>query len=248
MNIQMTSVSISKRLQTIARYCPEGARVADIGSDHALLASYLLVKGIASFVIAGELNEGPFQAAKKQIHTLQVKDRASVRKGNGLAVLQPGEADVICIAGMGGQLIVSILEAGKDKLEGVQRLILQPNVGEEAVRLWMIENGWQLIAESILQEDGVIYEILVAERGNPTLPYEGKDRTQQELLRIGPFLWVEKSEVLQAKWLHEHEKWQKIIVQLKRSDKPEAAERIKEIEAEVKWIDEVIACLRTDKQ
>ncbi|MFI8715092.1 tRNA (adenine(22)-N(1))-methyltransferase TrmK [Brevibacillus brevis] len=244
----MTSVSISKRLQTIARYCPEGARVADIGSDHALLASYLLVKGIASFVIAGELNEGPFQAAKKQIHTLQVKDRASVRKGNGLAVLQPGEADVICIAGMGGQLIVSILEAGKDKLEGVQRLILQPNVGEEAVRLWMIENGWQLIAESILQEDGVIYEILVAERGNPTLPYEGKDRTQQELLRIGPFLWVEKSEVLQAKWLHEHEKWQKIIVQLKRSDKPEAAERIKEIEAEVKWIDEVIACLRTDKQ
>ncbi len=248
MNIQMTSVSISKRLQTIARYCPEGARVADIGSDHALLASYLLVKGIASFVIAGELNEGPFQAAKKQIHTLQVKDRASVRKGNGLAVLQPGEADVICIAGMGGQLIVSILDAGKDKLEGVQRLILQPNVGEEAVRLWMIENGWQLIAESILQEDGVIYEILVAERGNPTLPYEGKDRTQQELLRIGPFLWVEKSEVLQAKWLHEHEKWQKIIVQLKRSDKPEAAERIKEIEAEVKWIDEVIACLRTDKQ
>ncbi|WP_188067843.1 tRNA (adenine(22)-N(1))-methyltransferase [Brevibacillus brevis] len=244
----MTSVSISKRLQTIARYCPEGARVADIGSDHALLASYLLVKGIASFVIAGELNEGPFQAAKKQIHTLQVKDRASVRKGNGLAVLQPGEADVICIAGMGGQLIVSILDAGKDKLEGVQRLILQPNVGEEAVRLWMIENGWQLIAESILQEDGVIYEILVAERGNPTLPYEGKDRTQQELLRIGPFLWVEKSEVLQAKWLHEHEKWQKIIVQLKRSDKPEAAERIKEIEAEVKWIDEVIACLRTDKQ
>ncbi|WJQ83670.1 tRNA (adenine(22)-N(1))-methyltransferase [Brevibacillus brevis] len=244
----MTSVSISKRLQTIARYCPEGARVADIGSDHALLASYLLVKGIASFVIAGELNEGPFQAAKKQIHTLQVKDRASVRKGNGLAVLQPGEADVICIAGMGGQLIVSILEAGKDKLEGVQRLILQPNVGEEAVRLWMIENGWQLIAESILQEDGVIYEILVAERGNPTLPYEGKDRTQQELMRIGPFLWVEKSEVLQAKWLDEHEKWQKIIVQLKRSDKPEAAERIKEIEAEVKWIDEVIACLRTDKQ
>ncbi|MFA4136910.1 MULTISPECIES: tRNA (adenine(22)-N(1))-methyltransferase TrmK [unclassified Brevibacillus] len=244
----MTSVSISKRLQTIARYCPEGARVADIGSDHALLASYLLVKGIASFVIAGELNEGPFQAAKKQIHTLQVKDRASVRKGNGLAVLQPGEADVICIAGMGGQLIVSILEAGKDKLEGVQRLILQPNVGEEAVRLWMIENGWQLIAESILQEDGVIYEILVAERGNPTLPYEGKDRTQQELLRMGPFLWVEKSEVLQEKWLHEHEKWQKIIVQLKRSDKPEAAERIKEIEAEVKWIDEVIACLRTDKQ
>ncbi|MGZ0052902.1 tRNA (adenine(22)-N(1))-methyltransferase [Brevibacillus gelatini] len=244
----MTSLTISKRLQTIARYCPEGARVADIGSDHALLASYLLVKGIASFVIAGELNEGPYQAAKKQIHTLQAKDRASVRKGNGLAVLEPGEADVVCIAGMGGQLIVTILEEGKSKLEGVQRLILQPNVGEEAVRRWLLNQGWQLIAETILKEDGIIYEILVAERGVPTVPYENKDRPQEDLLRIGPFLWEEKSAVLLEKWSNEAEKWQKVLGQLQRSDKPEAARRIAEIEQEVKWIDEVIACLRTDKQ
>lgn len=248
MKIQMTSVTISKRLQTIARYCPEGARVADIGSDHALLASYLLVKGIASHVIAGELNEGPYQAALKQIHTLQERHRASVRKGNGLAVLQPGEVDVICIAGMGGGLISSILEAGADKLTGVKRLILQPNVGEELVRRWFMENGWQLLAETILEEDGIIYEILVAERGEVTLPYEQKDRLLEELLRIGPFLWQEKSPVLQQKWVNEREKWDKVLLQLQKSDKPEAAERIRQIQEEVKWIDEVIACLHTDKQ
>ncbi|MGG1658722.1 tRNA (adenine(22)-N(1))-methyltransferase [Brevibacillus sp. NRS-1366] len=244
----MTSVTISKRLQTIARYCPEGARVADIGSDHALLASYLLVKGIASQVIAGELNEGPYQAALKQIHTLQERNRASVRKGNGLAVLSPGEVDVICVAGMGGQLITSILEAGASKLPGVTRLILQPNVGEELVRRWFLDHGWQLIAETILEEDGVIYEILVAERGEAVLPYEQKDRTIEELLRIGPFLWEEKSLVLQNKWRSELDKWQKVLAQLQRSEKPEAEERIKQIQAEVKWIDGVIACLRTDKQ
>jgi tRNA (adenine22-N1)-methyltransferase len=243
----MTFVTISKRLQTIARYCPEGARVADIGSDHALLASYLLVNGIASYVIAGELNEGPYQAALKQIHTLQARDRASVRKGNGLAVLRPGEVDVVCIAGMGGQLIVSILEAGEDKLAGVQRLILQPNVGEEVVRRWFLDHGWQLIAETILEEDGIIYEILVAERGEAAAPYEKKDRTLAELLRIGPFLWEAKTSVLADKWRNEQEKWQKVLTQLQRSDKPEAAERIKQIEAELEWIDGVIACLRTDK-
>ncbi|MGG4497440.1 tRNA (adenine(22)-N(1))-methyltransferase [Brevibacillus reuszeri] len=244
----MTSVTISKRLQTIARYCPEGARVADIGSDHALLASYLLVKGIASHVIAGELNEGPYQAALKQIHTLQEGHRASVRKGDGLAVLRSGEVDVICIAGMGGQLISSILEAGADKLSGVKRLILQPNVGEEVVRRWFMDNGWRLIAETIMEEDGIIYEILVAEPGHVTLPYDQKDRTLEELLRIGPFLWEEKSPVLEQKWLNEREKWHKVLAQLQKSDKPEAAERIKQIQAEVKWIDEVIACLHTDKQ
>lgn len=244
----MTFVTISKRLQTIARYCPEGARVADIGSDHALLASYLIVQGIASEVIAGELNEGPYQAALKQIHTLQARDRVSVRKGDGLAVIHPGEVDVVCIAGMGGQLIATILEAGGDKLTGVRRLILQPNVGEELVRRWFLDHGWQLVAETILEEDGIIYEILVAERGEATIPYEKKDRSMEELLRIGPFLWEEKPPVLVGKWQNEREKWTKVLAQLQRSDKPEAAQRIRQIEAEVEWMDGVIACLRTDKQ
>lgn len=247
MKKHMTFVTISKRLETIARYCPQGARVADIGSDHALLASYLLLQGMASHVVAGELNEGPYQAALRQIHTLQIQDRVSVRKGDGLAVLSPGEVDVVCMAGMGGQLIASILEAGIDKLEGVKRLVLQPNVGEEVVRRWFLDHGWLLMAETILEEDGILYEILVAERGAADLPYEHKDRTREELLRIGPFLWEQKQPALKKKWLNEREKWEKVLEQLSRSDKPEAAERIRQIRAEVEWIDGVIACLHTDR-
>jgi tRNA (adenine22-N1)-methyltransferase len=243
----MTALMISRRLQTIARFCPKGARVADIGSDHALLASYLLVNDIASFVIAGELNEGPYQAARKQIHTLQARDRASVRKGNGLAVLTPGEVDVICIAGMGGQLIASILEEGKEKLPGVRRLILQPNVGEELVRRWLMENGWQLMDETILEEDEIFYEILVAEPGNPFAPYQGSDRTRDELLKMGPYLWADKSPVLRRKWERERDKWRNVLAQVKRSDRPETAARIKEIETELAWMDEVIQCLQTDR-
>ena len=244
----MALVTISKRLETIARYCPKGARVADIGSDHALLASYLLVEGIASFVIAGELNEGPYQAAVRQIEALpQVKNRASVRKGNGLEVLRPGEVDVILIAGMGGQLIVSILEAGADKLEGVSQLILQPNVGEELVRRWLFDNGWQLVAESILQEDGIIYEILVAKPGDADLPYAGQDRSREELMRLGPCLWAEKHPLLREKWQREKGKWTRVLASLARSDKPEAAKRMEQVKQEMEWIDGVIACLHTDK-
>jgi tRNA (adenine22-N1)-methyltransferase len=212
-----------------------------------LLASYLLLEGIAAHVIAGELNEGPYQAALKQLHTLPVRDRASVRKGDGLAVLQPGEVDVVCIAGMGGQLIASILEAGSAKLDGVKRLVLQPNVGEEIVRYWFLEHGWQLIAETILEEDGIVYEILVAERGIVSLPYENKERSKEELLRVGPFLWEQKPPALVKKWRQEREKWEKVLAQLRNSDKPEAAERMKQIKAEMEWIDGVIACLRTDR-
>ncbi len=243
----MTSILVSKRLQQIADYCPVGMRVADIGSDHALLSAYLLVQNIASFVVLGELNEGPYQAARNQINALQAGERASVRKGDGLAVLAPNEVDVICIAGMGGQLIAAILEAGKDKLAGVTRLVLQPNVGEEIVRRWLLQNNWQLVAESILEEEGVIYEILVAEQGDPQLPYIGKDRPLEELLRLGPYLWQSKPAALAKKWEREKAKAEYIYQQVSQSKRAAAQDRLHEIKREIEWINEVIRCLRTDK-
>ncbi|MFM1651489.1 tRNA (adenine(22)-N(1))-methyltransferase [Brevibacillus sp. B_LB10_24] len=243
----MTSIVLSKRLKKIAEYCPAGSRVADIGSDHALLTSYLLASGLAAFVIAGELNEGPYQAAREQVAKLTAADRASVRKGDGLAVLAPGEVNAVCIAGMGGQLISSILESGKAKLPGVQRLILQPNVGEEAVRRWLLDNRWQLIAEDILEEDGVIYEILVAEPGDPLAPYREKARSLEELLRLGPWLWEEKSPILRQKWEREREKLKAILAQLAKSRRPETKERYEQVVKELDWIEEVIRCLQTGK-
>jgi len=245
----MSFLTISKRLQAIAALCPQGSRVADIGSDHALLASYLLTEKIASFVIAGELNEGPYQAALRQINTLQAKDRASVRKGNGLAVLAPGEVDVVCIAGMGGQLIASILQEGRDKLAQVKRLILQPNVGEDTVRQWLLENGWQLADEQIIEEDGIIYEILVAEQGDPLTPYKvhNPERTLAELLQIGPVLWAKKPPVLIKKWQREREKWEKILAQIEQSKRNETKEKENEIKQKLEWIEGVIRCLQTDK-
>ncbi|MGD8189047.1 tRNA (adenine(22)-N(1))-methyltransferase [Brevibacillus ginsengisoli] len=243
----MASIMISDRLQTIASYCPEGAKVADIGSDHALLASYLVLNNIASSVVAGELNEGPYLAAKRQVESILATNRISVRRGDGLAVIHKNEVDVVCIAGMGGQLIASILEAGKEKLEGVSRLILQPNVGEDMVRKWLIANGWQLVHERILEEDGIIYEVLVADLGDPDLPYRNQSRSQSELMRLGPMLWQEKSPVLLKKLERERDKWHKIQTQISQSERAETQERLQEVQQEINWLNEVIQCLQMDK-
>ncbi|RXZ77147.1 tRNA (adenine-N(1))-methyltransferase [Paenibacillaceae bacterium] len=160
-------VKLSKRLQCVAEFVTEGARVADIGSDHALLPVYLRQTGRCRSAVAGELNPGPYTAALKQVQAAGLQATVAVRRGNGLDVIEAAdETDTVIIAGMGGVLISEILEAGrvKGKLANVYKLILQPNVGEFAVRRWLVAHNWLLKAETILEEDGKIYEIIQAVR------------------------------------------------------------------------------------
>ncbi|MFF2482000.1 tRNA (adenine(22)-N(1))-methyltransferase [Paenibacillus sp. NPDC058071] len=259
-------LKLSKRLQTIADCVTPGSRVADIGSDHALLPVYLLQKGTASSAIAGELNEGPYEAARKQASDAGMTSRLNVRRGDGLSVLQPGEADTVTIAGMGGSLMSDILEAGfaAGKLEGVKELVLQPNVGEDLVRGWLLRRDWFLQGETILEEDGKIYEVLHAlkmgdaaelERRNAELysssflplvlePEEGRSR----LVRMGPYLLRQQPEaVFEKKWRSELSKLARIEQQLSQSDQPQSEERREQFRKEMEAIEEVLNCLPTVK-
>lgn len=158
-------LNISERLQRIAAFVPQGATMADIGSDHAYLPLYLAQQGVISSAVAGELNEGPFKGAEFNVRSHGYKDVISVRRGNGLAVIEPGEVEVITVAGMGGGTIKEILAAGEAKLQGVKRLVLSPQGDGDTLRRWLFAHGWKLIDEDLLIEDDKLYEIVVAERG-----------------------------------------------------------------------------------
>ncbi|MEH7379928.1 tRNA (adenine(22)-N(1))-methyltransferase TrmK [Bacillus sp. JJ1533] len=233
----MNEEKLSKRLETVASYIPKGAILADIGSDHAYLPCYAFLNGMISKGIAGEVAEGPLKSAKKQISKNQLDEVLEARKGDGLEVIQPNEVTCITIAGMGGSLIRSILDNGKTRLPGVDRLILQPNIGASTIREWLIKNNWELIAEEILEEDKKIYEVLVAEKGDPQKPYKN---VQQELL-LGPFLLQEKNPIFIRKWTHELKHWERIIEQLKEAgETPENRMRKQELEQKIKIVKEAL--------
>jgi tRNA (adenine22-N1)-methyltransferase len=245
-------VVLSKRLRKIAEYVPQGSKLADIGSDHALLPVYLAQHGLIVSAIAGELNAGPYAAALKQVEDADLKKYIEVRQGDGLEVIASGEVDVITIAGMGGQLIVQILIQGIAKLDQVERLILQPNVGEEAVRRWLLEQGWFLCAENIIQEDGKTYEVLIADRlehaasMNQALYQErqiaGKTIKSERLLAMGPYLLTQADPIWIRKWEDELIKLQRIADQLTRSQQESSLFRQKLFQDEMLEIKEVLAC------
>ncbi|KZN96296.1 MULTISPECIES: tRNA (adenine(22)-N(1))-methyltransferase [Aeribacillus] len=235
----MNSVQLSKRLSAVAEFVPNNQVTADIGSDHAYLPCYLVLAKKTVKAIAGEINEGPFQAAKKQVEKNGLQHVISVRKGDGLSVLQKDEATCITIAGMGGSLIKTILEEGKEKLGKVERLVLQPNIHAIEVRKWLIDNGWELEGETILEESGKIYEVLSAKRGNAMKPYEALPF--EAALLMGPFLLKEKNNVFFKKWKHELSHRKDILRQLEQSNGNEQLmQKKEEIKKVIEIIEEVI--------
>ena len=190
---------LSKRLGAVASYVQKGSRLADVGSDHAYLPLFLVENGIIDYAVAGEVVQGPYQSALTNVAQAGKEELIQVRLANGLAAIESSDRiDTITIAGMGGRLIADILEADLAKLAGVQRLILQPNNREDELRIWLQEQGFQIVAEEMVTENQKFYEILVVEPGTMELtPLEQ---------RFGPFLLQEKSSVFLAKWQSELEK------------------------------------------
>lgn len=235
----MNAEKLSNRLEAVANNIPQGARLADIGSDHAYLPCNVVKKGIVPMAIAGEVAEGPFQSALDQVKSEGLSDQIYVRKGDGLEVIKPGEVDCITIAGMGGTLISNILDREKTKLDGVTRLVLQPNVGSFAVRRWLIDNGWELLKEEILKEDGKIYEILVAEKGDPLRAYQ--QANLEEGIFFGPFLMTEKSLIFTEKWKLEKKNWERIVNQLDEAvQNEETSSKREELERKIRMAEEAL--------
>jgi len=252
-------MKLSERLNTICKLIPPGSRLADIGSDHALLPTYAVQNGVVVSAIAGEVNQGPFDAAAKQVAEAGLQNKIEVRLGDGLAAIQAGEVDVITIAGMGGALIVRILTEGREKLAGVQRLVLQPNVGEDLVRRWLLEEGWLLRSEQILHEDGKIYEVLTGDRSATAEAENAKlyaemtigeppvKLSREQLLQFGPFLVQEASSVFHEKWIGEIAKFERVARSMERSENEDAKEKRAELERYIESLKEVLACLPKDK-
>lgn len=253
----MSKITLSRRLTMIAHKIRPHSRVADIGTDHALLPVYLAANHMISFAVASDYHAGPIAAAREQVQQTGLQHMIDVRQGDGLDVIEPGEVDAITIAGMGGALMTNILQRGREKLAGVRQLILQPNVGEHLVRHWLFDHGWRLVAEDILLEDDHIYEILHAEKEDgwmrngeqvdrlydPTALHEDLHHlSQDDLFRFGPYLLRNPCTIFIQKWRNEAAKLRHIIGQLSASKLAESKEKLAAMQKQLDTVEEVIQC------
>lgn len=226
-------MELDNRLRALADLVPPKSRVADIGTDHAYLSVYLVENGKAEFVVAGDKNSGPCEAAARTVRLSGHEDRISVRQGDGLSVLAPGEVDTICIAGMGGGLMCEILGACPKVLKAVGTLVLQPMNDSLELRRWMYRHSWHIEDETLAVAEGRLYEIVMAKKGRRRQP-------SRIMMEIGPILWEKKTELLRHHMKALLFRNKRIAAGMEKSEEARRSRKYKEIRKDIKTLEEML--------
>lgn len=229
-------MDLPKRLYTLAAFIPHGSIAADIGTDHAYLPIFLIEQGICRFVIATDLREGPYQSAEHKIKERTFKEQIDLRMGDGLKPLKPGEADVVVLAGMGGNTIRVILAESPEKLVGIKRLVLQPMTDAGDLRSWLASNGWKIADEELVEDDGRLYVIIVAEPGFEVA-------CDPVYMELGPRLLEKRSPLLDRHLKSCIVKYERILSGLALTRSNAARVKADYIEKKLARIREVLSCL-----
>ena len=157
----MNIPKISKRLEAAASFSQKGAVIADVGTDHAYLPIYLYTSGRISGGVASDINQGPTDRAKANVRGWGADGAIDVIRTDGLCGIDAYDPDEIFILGMGGELIVRIL-SDAPWIKNGKRLILQPMTHAEALREYLWSNGFEIVDETVVEEDK-FYQIICAE-------------------------------------------------------------------------------------
>ena len=153
-------IKLSKRLKACASLVRDGARLADIGCDHGYVPVYLTENGKTESAVASDINEGPLNSCRLLVCEYGLQDKIKCVLSDGLSKLNCEEFDDILIAGMGGELISSILSECSYVCE--KHLILNPMTHPELARKWLFENGFEIKNDIVVEDAGHHYSVFDA--------------------------------------------------------------------------------------
>ena len=232
-------MQLSLRLSAIADMVTEGNRLVDVGCDHGYLPVYLIQQKKIPSAIAMDVRKGPLSRAQEHISQYGLEEYITTRLSDGLAGLMAGEGDTLVIAGMGGPLMERILTDGKSVRDSFSELILQPQSDIPHFRRFIQSEGWVIVEEKMVEEDGKFYPMMRVVPGvesKKNCSEKGENfYTLQEA--FGKFLLEEKNPVLYRYLQREARIRAGILKQLEAAPEADAVNtRILEVKEEAQLI------------
>ena len=227
-------MQLSQRLSSVASMVTAGNCLADVGTDHGYVPIYLYERNIIPHAIAMDVNKGPLERATLHIAESGMREAIETRLSDGLAALKPGEAESVVIAGMGGPLIIRILSAYPETTESLKELILQPQSEIPEVRIWLYENGYEIVEEHMVFEDGKYYPMFKAMK-NPQA-----ERLSDLEYKFGKLSVLGEKDVLKAYLVREVTNKQNILKKLMEENSEKSKGRAEEMKALLAELEEML--------
>ena len=157
-------LSLQPRLALLASLVPQGAVLADVGTDHGYIPVCLRQRGVIDRAIASDIGREPLEHARRTAEEYGVGG-IDLRLCAGLDAIAPEECDTVLIAGMGGETILGILEAAPWTHEDMHTLILQPQTKIDLLRCWLCGHGYRFLSETLVRDKEQLYVVFRVRAG-----------------------------------------------------------------------------------
>ena len=234
----MKQVELSARMQALTDMVSKHSVVCDVGCDHGFVSIYLVQQGIAPKVYAMDVGKGPLERAKEHIKEYELEAYIETRLSDGLNALQVGEADCMICAGMGGKLMMRILKEGSEKARAMKELILQPQSEIALFRAFLRKEGYKVVRENMIYEDGKFYPMM------KVVPENKDEELVPEYVlwdKFGELLLKEKHPVLCQYLAQSKEYLAELLSHVNAQGGERAQGRVEEIQEELRMINEAQA-------
>lgn len=226
------------RLEEIIKLVEENSIVTDIGTDHGIVPYELVKSAKAKKVIASDISEKSLDKLREKLDYLDEPEKIVLNVSDGLDNLNEYQVDTIIISGMGGNLIVDILNKNLDIAKSANCLILGANNSLALLRRFLHENSFEIIEEVDLFENDKYYQIIKAKVGKQLFVNEYE-------YEYGKYLIDNKSEYLKKYINKQIENKNNILSNLSDKNSDSIKSAIENINVEVNELEKVLDKIET---
>lgn len=156
---------MTERLKKLCALLGRCVVFADVGCDHGYCADYMLGSGLCKSAIITDISASSLSKAERLLKKYIAEGCCRSVCCDGLDGVAEGSADLVLIAGMGGEEILKILKQSYIP----QSFVFQPMKNAAQLRAYLIENGCSITYDGLFTETrGGLIKHYFAIKGNRT--------------------------------------------------------------------------------
>lgn len=154
------------RIKKLCEYLTPCKTFADVGCDHGYCTLYMLKNNLCESAVAADISDKCLSKAKALLKDYIEAGKCRTKCCFGLDGIEK-PADLVLIAGMGGEEIKDIL----DRAYVPPNYVFQPMKNVRELREYLIKNGAEITRDEVFESGGKYYFVICGKKSGNKCTY-----------------------------------------------------------------------------